>query len=228
MMEKRTVASGESTEETPGTKVTTVQSQRLFVTKLLRKRATYARYFSAGLSLVDQALRRVEAFRAYSLNWENAKYSEGSRVGEVHRRGPALSPRHLLQAGKLVLSIRGKVSLKECGSKEKKKLKEYALRVKRRKVARLEHESTKKERRRLLAKRREEEARKRWEEEVAQRWTADEKAALEARNALFVSDPRGFEVLLRQEEAARRRARRERIAPYRVSRRETGGLEYWV
>lgn len=121
LMVKIDLASGESAEETPGIKQ---EQKKKFLKNLLHKRKTYVSYFNASLPKVDSALRRVQAYRAWGIARELHDYD---RV--IASRGPRNDPVFAPGVWRFSTVLKGKISLKECGRKEKKLLKEYATRV---------------------------------------------------------------------------------------------------
>jgi hypothetical protein len=125
-MEKVPIASGE-VQATPGIKLV-----KRFARNLFRKRETYASYFEHGLPSVDSALRRVQAFRAWGI--ERKLVEAGTIVGSS---GPRNDPIFAPGKWRYATVLKDKISLKECGRKEKKLLKEYATRVRDRAVGRV-------------------------------------------------------------------------------------------
>nr|UYL95456.1 MAG: hypothetical protein [Chuzhou Botou tick virus 1] len=128
LMVKIDLASGESANETPG-----IKHIRKNVKNLLHKREVYASYFERNLPSVDSALRRVQAFRAWGVE---RVLLESDR--EVETASPGVFE---LAPGRWQYRtvLKDKISLKECGRKEKQKLKEYATRVRDRRVAQASH-----------------------------------------------------------------------------------------
>jgi len=139
-MAKPAVASGETAKVPPGIK----RPDSTFRDNLLRKRRTYARYFEAGLEQVNQALRRVQVFRCMELRWVPAVVEVGERRSRWETAADVK-----VAPGRLELTS-GKVSLKECGGKEKQALRKYASTVKARLVERLLKLRKEKERRAAL------------------------------------------------------------------------------
>jgi hypothetical protein len=106
LMEKVPLVSGDVTNTQPGTKLLPARGRR----KLLRKRETYDSYFERNLPRVDAALRRVQTFRATAIQLRRQESSD----------------EEVPDTSKFRILIRGKFPLKECGRKEKEKLKKYA------------------------------------------------------------------------------------------------------
>lgn len=166
-----------------------------FRRNLLRKRRTYTRYFEAGLSQVDMALRRVQAYRAYAIVWQ-AKDDEGcSALTGKKMAGPA-GP---------TLELQGKIATKECGRKEKENLRKYAVRVKSRKIARFEREKKEKERRAaLLARKRKSYTQAGVRQDVAEREPSFAQQ-LQLRNELWLANPGKIEAEVRETRRSRNR-----------------------
>lgn len=103
-----------------------------FGTKLLRKRATYERYFAQALTggQIDSALRRVATRRCFELkcSTKSVFLSQGEGRSESSVQVHSL---------RFSLELTGNPPVKECGRKEKKILQKYALRVRARLAKRL-------------------------------------------------------------------------------------------
>jgi len=96
------------------------------MSNLLHQRSSYVKYLDSNLARVDADLRRVQAYRAWGIEYTS-----------VFRPGPAYA-QHWRDngsrtVGKVRLVQRGDVPLKECGRKEKKTLQKYAATARRRK-----------------------------------------------------------------------------------------------
>jgi len=155
-----------------------------FGTKLLRKRRTYEKVFNKALSsgCIDHALRRIQTRRCFELKCTKTPVMVCS--GDTNTRSySAVGASYLSFSMELV----DKPQLKECGRKEKEKLRKYALAVRSRLAKRLtklkKFEGTSEQR-----------AKKRYAE-------ARRKANLESRSALL------------RDEASKRERYRGGIAP---------------
>lgn len=166
------------------------------ITKLLRKRQTYARYFDAGLETVDHALRRVALNRAVRSGLQ-IHVQGNDDLGLVSRRlkKPCLTN----QAASAVASI-----ARESLGKAKQDLKKYTKRV-----LALASSGQSNRARRLIS----------WELAMEKKEKAKRdrefSGKLADRSELYRRlGPEGFERLLRKEEADRKARRRESERPF--------------